>query len=266
VNERRVNRMLRRSRPPVPTPTLVADDARARSLTFEAVPGEPLGPKYPTQLAIADVDGLVDLGRRLAAFRPRRRWFRRLDSARRLERARRAGLLDDADSAALVGLAGRVHRTVRFAHGDLTARNVLRHGRDLWLVDWEWAGLYPPGYELAFLWFSLVDLEDGRARVERSLAGDPAAFLLSALLIQLWHLEWFVPVEYRERHLATRDDLVSRLEGYRSGPSGATSRKMHSPGQSSAASITALTCSGGTSARLSAPPGSFCTPPTGSTT
>ena len=33
------------------------------------------------------------------------------------------------------------------------------------LVDWEWAGMYPAGHELAFLWLSLLDVPGARAKV-----------------------------------------------------------------------------------------------------
>ena len=215
VNELRVNRLLSDARPPVDTPGLLDHDLRARSLTFEAIPGEPLGPKYPASLHANDIGGMVALAGRLRTYRPRRRWFRRLGSARRIDLARQAGLLGEREAVALADLAARVHTRRSFAHGDLTARNVLRHGEGLALIDWEWAGLYPPGYDLAFLWFSLVDVgvDEGRAEVERHVEGDEAAFLLSALLIQLWHLRWFVPGEFRATHLATRDLLLARLLG-----------------------------------------------------
>ena len=100
---------------------------------------------------------------------------------------------------------------MRFGHGDLTARNVLGSPEGMTLIDWEWAGLYPDGYELAFLWFSLVDVENGRALVEEHVDTEERAFLLSALLIQLWHLQWYVPTEFRDKHLATRDELIVRL-------------------------------------------------------
>jgi len=125
--------------------------------------------------------------------------------------AERAGLLSEAQTTALVSIAHRVHTRLRFAHGDLTARNVMLGASGLTLIDWEWAGLYPEGYELAFLWFSLVDVSDGRARVEQHARGSEESFLLSALLIQLWHLHWYVPESFRTVHLATRDALITRL-------------------------------------------------------
>ncbi|MGH9214027.1 MAG: hypothetical protein ACRD2C_25645 [Acidimicrobiales bacterium] len=35
--------------------------------------------------------------------------------------------------------------------------------------------------------------------------------VLSALLIQLWHLQWYISAEFRDAHLATRDLLLTRL-------------------------------------------------------
>ncbi len=202
-NELRVNRVLNQHPPPVRTPRLLAADRRMRSLTFEALPGEPLGPKYPSNLAPGDVDTMLGLARALRPYDlPRRRWMRRLLTERRLALAARLDLLDAGEAEALADLARTHHRRLRFGHGDLVVRNVLRHGEDVALIDWEWAGLYPAGYDEALLWFSLQDLEGGRLRVERAATVEEPAFLLSALVIELWHLQWYVGAEFRARHLA----------------------------------------------------------------
>ena len=212
-NELRVNRLLLEEPPPIPTPPMVGHSARTRGLTFAAVAAEPLGPKYPLDLRGEQVDAMVELALRLRSYSPRRRWLRRFNAVRRLHLAHRFGLLTASEAGHLVGLARLVHTRPRFAHGDLTARNVLCEGATLHLIDWEWAGLYPDGYDLAFLWFSVVDVGGGRARVEQHVDGDPRTFLLSALLVQLWHLQWYVPPEFRAKHLVTRDELVARLLG-----------------------------------------------------
>ena len=212
-NELRVNRLLAGQRPPVPAPRLVSHDVQRRSLTFEAFAGEPLGPKYPHALDVDRIDAIVELASRLEVYRPRRRWFRRLDPVRRLCLAERAGLLEHGKVAALLPLARRTASRLSFAHGDVTARNVLDGDDGLVLIDWEWAGLYPTGYDLAFLWYSLVDVPGGRAQVEASAdAGiDEPTLLLNALLIQLWHLHWYLPADFRPKHEATRDELLQRL-------------------------------------------------------
>ena len=213
TNELRVNRLLTSEKPPVPTPALIAHNVREQSLTFEALPGVPLGPKYPQDLAVSEIDAILTLARDLEPYNPRRRWLRRFNALRRLAMARSAGLLADNEMAALVELARRRHRKLRFAHGDVTARNVLSHDREIALIDWEWAGLYPDGYDAAFLWFSLGEVEGGRAHIERSSKVDEKSLLLCALLIELWHLQWYIPPDFRKPHLATRDKLLDRLCG-----------------------------------------------------
>lgn len=212
--ELQVATLLRDRPPPVTTPRLLAHDVGRRALHLEAVSGEPLGPKYATELADDDLDDVLDLVERLRPFDPRRRWLRRLDSGRRLDLAERHGLLTATEADALRTIARSVHRRRRFAHGDITPRNVLRDREtgELVLIDWEWAGLYPEGYELAFLWYSLIDVPGGRDRVE-ARTERPDAFLLSALLVTLWHLQWYLPGPFRQKHLDAKDLLVGRLLG-----------------------------------------------------
>lgn len=233
-NELRVNRLLIDERPPVPAPRLVAHDVQHRRLTFEAFAGEPLGPKYPHTLEAAQVDAVADLALRLRTYQPRRRWLRRIDPVRRLRLAHSAGVLTAEQLTDLLPLADQSGRRLTFAHGDLTARNVLaatdqgRNGGELALIDWEWSGLCPPGYDLAFLWYSLVDVPAAADRVEHlalSRAGvDEPAFLLSALLVQLWHLQWYLPKPFRTKHLTRRDHLLGRLTTNKTVPSAMTGR------------------------------------------
>lgn len=140
-------------------------------MTFEAVEGEPLGPKFPLDIAKPDLDGLLGVVGALATYRPGRRWFGRLSVANRLRSHVREGVMIPTDAEAVQALASRSRLSFRFSHGYVTARNVLRDadGR-LVLIDWEWAGLYPRGYETAFLWFSLIDVPDARTAVRRSIA------------------------------------------------------------------------------------------------
>jgi hypothetical protein len=145
------------------------------------------------------------------------RWLRRFSLSARLRSAVVLGHLTGVDADGIQRAAAREPPRLRFAHGDLTARNVLRSSAgELVVIDWEWAGLYPVGYEAAFLWFSLVDVPGARARVERSVP--PVAtgwFWLSALCIQLVHLSLYTPrpelSEMLGRHRATRDELVERI-------------------------------------------------------
>lgn len=226
LNELRVNRLLSEQPPPVPVPMLLSSSRRGPSMTFEAVDGAPLGPKFPISLPGSEVDALIDIAVALQGYRPRRRWFRRLHIDRRLRLHRRSGLIGDVDAEALTLLAASAELKWRFAHGDITARNVLgdSQGRFV-LIDWEWAGMYPAGYELAFLWFSLLDVAGARAKVAAAVPRhDHAGFLLSATLVQLLHLQMWLrrPNPHIARHRETLQQLLKEV--------GATSDVWHGDG------------------------------------
>ena len=156
--------------------------------------------------------------RALGPYRPRPRGLRHLRLAPRLAVHRAEGLLDEAEAAALARAAALERRRWRFAHADITARNLLRErpsGR-LVLIDWEWAGLYPPGYDLAMFWFCLADAPGARALVESQLQpAERRGFLLSASLVHLMHLHmWRVrrrPVPWWGRHEAALRHLLREL-------------------------------------------------------
>jgi Ser/Thr protein kinase RdoA (MazF antagonist) len=201
----------------VGTPALVAVDRPARTLTFEAVDGEPLGPKFPADLSGSALRGLLDLTSAMARYRPRRRWLRRFPLERRLRIHVSAGVLS-ADDAELVRLVAGADRTRwSFAHGDITARNVLRRPDGaLVLIDWEWAGLHPPLYDLAFLWFSLADDPGARAVVAATVPADQRRrFLVSVVLIESLHLNMWqdrggTRAALRDRHVGQhRLDLAA---------------------------------------------------------
>jgi Ser/Thr protein kinase RdoA (MazF antagonist) len=200
-------------------------------MTFEAVAGAPLGPKFPGALAETDLDELVALALALLSYKPQRPWFRRLYIERRLALHSRSGLLKQADAEALAHLAA--HPAIRwsFAHGDITARNVLRDTKgETALIDWEWAGLYPAGYDLAFLWFSLIGVPGGRAKVEAAVPRHhEVGFLLSATLVQLLHLQLWLhtPHPYMPRHEQTLRELLAVV---RSGDGAAQGPALRGPG------------------------------------
>jgi hypothetical protein len=71
-------------------------------MTFEAIDGAPLGPKFPVSLSGLEVDGLIAIALALPSYRPRRRWFRRLHVERRLRLHHRSGLIGGLSSDVLV--------------------------------------------------------------------------------------------------------------------------------------------------------------------
>ena len=82
------------------------------------------------------------------------------------------------------------------------------------LIDWEWAGLYPAGYELAFLWSSFVNIPAARAKVEAVVpASCRSGFVLSAALVQLLHLQMWQqrPHPLADRHRETLAQLLEEV-------------------------------------------------------
>ena len=218
--ERRVGSLLRRQRPPVAAARLLGTDRRRLTLRFEAVDGEVLGPKFPLDgdLAGPDIADLIGLALALASYRPHAGFLSRFDLTRRLRRAVGTGDLTPEAAAAFARQAVDDPPVLVFGHGDITARNVMRSvAGEAVLIDWEWAARYPRGWDLAFLWFSLIDVPGGRAQVEAAIpASDEAWFWRSALLVQLLHLSlWGLRpgTPFRAAHERTRDELVERVLG-----------------------------------------------------
>lgn len=214
LHEQRVNRLLVDEPPPFPFARMLRSDRRRQTMVFEAVPGPTYGPKFPFELDDADVDDLVALARSTPAYRARRRWLRRYAYRSLLRRAATTGMLPPSSLTPLLRFDPG---PFVFAHGDITPRNVLRgaDGAPV-LIDFEWAGRYPPDYELAFLWFVLLDRPGARERVEATVpSADRARFLFSGLLVQVRHLQMWQ--DFRpgfplwERHLSGRDALLEEL-------------------------------------------------------
>ena len=222
--ERRVGWLLRRHPPPVAFAPLVGADRRRVALRFRAVDGTPLGPKFPyaSDLAEGDLADLIALAVAMRRYRPPAAFAGRFDLARRLQRAVAHGDLPASVAEAMRRQALDDPPVVVFGHGDITARNVMRAATgEAVLIDWEWAGRYPRGWDLAFLWLTVIDVPGARAEVEAAVPPeDEAWFWRSALLVQLLHLVmWGLRpgTPFRAAHERTRDELVERVLSLRPG-------------------------------------------------
>ncbi|HUP86367.1 MAG TPA: phosphotransferase [Acidimicrobiales bacterium] len=217
TTEWRVGSLLRRQPPPVAHARLLAADRRRRALTFEAVDGQPLGPKFPLELSAADVEDLAALAIALPAYRPEGLRGRRFAFERRIRWALELAGLPPPVADELRRQYRQDPPTFVFGHGDITARNVLRSAStgQAVLIDWEWAARYPRGWDLAFLWFTLVDAPGARRQVEALVPErDVPWFWRSALLVQLLHLTlWGLRPDspFRPKHERMRDELVERV-------------------------------------------------------
>jgi hypothetical protein len=98
------------------------------------------------------------------------------------------------------------------SRGDLSPRNVLKRADgSIVLIDWERAGIYPAGFDLAFLWYTTARVPGARARVEAAVPpAQTAAFWLSLLLIALLHADG--SAQHGRTHQSEIEVVIARLD------------------------------------------------------
>ena len=173
-----------RHRPPVRVPRLIAADPDNCTLVIERMPGRVAAlQRHPVEAPPrADITGGArrDLPAQRLAAAGRRCSTRPLDYAARISRYHELGLLTDRDLGDLQKLLhGIAHAAGRqgmgqFCHGDALLSNILLSPAGPVLVDWEHAGWYLPGYDLATLWSVLGDAPVARRQISQlAQAGGP---------------------------------------------------------------------------------------------
>ncbi|SDD16864.1 aminoglycoside phosphotransferase family protein [Streptomyces prasinopilosus] len=191
-----VYRSFVRHRPPVRAPRLIAADPDHCTLVIERMPGRVAAlQRHPLEAPPrADIRAALGAICRLNAWRPPAGMFDTpLDYATRLARYHELGLLTDRDMddlrKLLHGIAhtsGR-HGMGQFCHGDALLSNILISPAGPVLVDWEHAGWYLPGYDLATLWAVLGDAPAARRQISQiaQSAGHASrdAFLVNLMLV-----------------------------------------------------------------------------------
>ncbi|MFF9077476.1 aminoglycoside phosphotransferase family protein [Streptomyces sp. NPDC014735] len=183
-----------RHRPPVRVPRLIAADPDNCALVIERMPGRVAAlTRHPVEAPPrADVRAVLGAIARVNTWRPAPGLFDApLDYAARIAHYHELGLFTDRDlgdlQKLLHGLAGGRQSTWQFCHGDALLSNVLLSPTGPVLVDWEHAGWYLPGYDLATLWAVLGDAPAARRQISQlAQAAGPAsrdAFLVNLMLV-----------------------------------------------------------------------------------
>ncbi|MBM9510521.1 aminoglycoside phosphotransferase family protein [Actinacidiphila acididurans] len=180
-----------RHRPPVRVPRLIAADPDSCVLVLERMPGRMVSPqRHPSQQPTrGDVRAALSAYSRINLWRPPAGSFDApVDYPARISRYHELGLLTDRDQGDLHKLLhGLAHTQGQFCHGDALLSNVLLSPAGPSLVDWEHAGWYLPGYDLAVLWSVLGDDPAARRQISQQAqaAGPDArdAFLVNLMLV-----------------------------------------------------------------------------------
>jgi hypothetical protein len=140
--------------PPVRVPALVRTDG-VRFLVLERLDARPLDTeRYPGhRLTAAQTEPCLAAVRALSTWRPASGQFAPVwDYPDRVSRYHAAGHLTDTDRDALHRLLARCGRAGEIGHGDpLPSNMLLTADGGCALVDWEFAGTFLPGFDLAML-------------------------------------------------------------------------------------------------------------------
>ncbi|MEU3663417.1 aminoglycoside phosphotransferase family protein [Streptomyces sp. NPDC032940] len=204
-----------RHRPPVRVPRLIAADPDNGTLVIERMPGRPAAlQRHPLETPPrTDIRAALGAICRLNAWRPPAGTFDApLDYAARISRYHELGLLTDRDLGDLQKLLhGIAHASGRqgmgqFCHGDALLSNILMSPAGPVLVDWEHAGWYLPGYDLATLWSVLADAPVARRQISQiAQAQGPAArdaFLVNLMLVLTREIRTYETAVQRSMHEA----------------------------------------------------------------
>jgi hypothetical protein len=160
---------------------------------IERMPGRPAAlTRHPVEAPPrADVRAVLGAVARLNSWRPPAGMFDApLDYGSRISRYHELGLFTDRDLGDLQKLlhglaqAGGRQGMGQFCHGDALLSNILLSPTGPVLVDWEHAGWYLPGYDLATLWAVLGDAPAARRQISQ-LAQQPGTAARDAFLVNL---------------------------------------------------------------------------------
>ncbi|MEE1828725.1 phosphotransferase [Streptomyces sp. BE20] len=208
-----VYRAFVRHRPPVRLPRLVAADHDRCVLVMERVPGRPAArERHPVNAPTpGEVRALLTAVRTLNLWRPPTDVFQpRLDYQLEIARYHSVGQLTDRDAGDLRGLLhGLGHVPLQLCHGDALLSNMLLAPSGPVLVDWEQAGWYLPGYDLAVLWSVLSGDTAARRQISQlaqsggTMARD--AFLVNLVLVLMREIRLYdVPGAGEEQRIMIR--------------------------------------------------------------
>lgn len=196
--------------PPVRVPRLVHADGHS-VLVIEHIPGRPVAAeRYPEQpLPAATLDTLLDTITAFAGWTPPPGVLAPVfDYPDRVQRYHRAGFFDAEDRSALHALLAETPPPWQANHGDpLPANLLLTEPGGCVLLDFEFTGLFLPGFDLAMLHTLLADTPGVHGGIDAlvSEAEIEVPFLINQAMVLSRELRLHTELpegEFRTRRLA----------------------------------------------------------------
>jgi hypothetical protein len=188
--------------PPVRVPRLVHTDGES-IVIMERLDGTPLDTgRYPArQLTDTELHATTALVGMLHNWQPLPGEFGPVFAYReRIARYHAAGYFGDRDRQALDRLLGRCGPPSQLNHGDPLPGNILRTPDGGWaLLDWEFTGLFLPGFDLAMLRILLAKTPASAGHIEAIVARsgqlDPYLVNLAVVLSRERHMHCDLPAD-----------------------------------------------------------------------
>ncbi len=230
IHEIRLYQAFAENPPPIRVPRLVHTDG-CGVLIVEHVPGGPVDvERYPERpLSAATLDAVLDTVTAFARWTPPPGVLAPVfDYPGRVERYHRAGFFDADDRAALHVLLDAAPPPGQVGHGDpLPANLLLSEAGGCVLLDFEFTGLFLPGFDLAMLHTLLADTPGAQDAVDALVgeAGIAVPFLINQAMVLSRELRLHTELdagEFREKRLALLrpqwDAFHARLHAHRRRP------------------------------------------------
>jgi Phosphotransferase enzyme family len=174
--------------PPVRVPRLVCTDGES-IVVMERLEGTPLDiGRYPRRpLTEQEIQATTGLVRTLHDWQPLPGGFQPVFGYRdRIARYHTAGYFGDRDRRALELLLARCGQPDQLNHGDPLPGNILRTSDGAWaLLDWEFTGLFLPGFDLAMLGILLAETPAVAGHIDGIVAetGQLDAYLVNLAMV-----------------------------------------------------------------------------------
>ncbi|WP_433664686.1 phosphotransferase [Nocardia sp. CA-128927] len=162
--------------PPLRVPKLLYTD-NSRILVLEWLDGRRLNDdRYPQQaLSVVDSEAVLSCVAAFNQWQPPGGAFAAVfDYADRFRRYHAQGWLEDRDLAALQKLLPRAGTPAEVNHGDPIASNILLGDHcSVTLLDWEYTGLFLPGFDLAMMHTQLgANTSSMKERIDAMVSAD----------------------------------------------------------------------------------------------
>jgi len=167
-------RLFQQTSPSIKLPQLIYAEENDALLILDYIEGQTLeSERYlTTALSSNDIHEILQITKALAAWKPKDiSMFSAWNYHERLQKYRKRELFSDKEARHLSNLIDSYKEPFEIAHGDLLLKNIIRTPKQEYvLIDWEFSGLFMPGFDLALLHTIMFRDKDSRKAIENEVS------------------------------------------------------------------------------------------------